>query len=190
VGLRECRYTLEHPDPVSHSAIELGCCRNDRESAAGNGSTKRQRFPQPAIKREPEGSSCTGLLALKNQSAPEEHRFWELANDWLFAGVGASCTFDYFSTLNMGRRGRQEILLSNALDNHAAFAVMEAAGTGASVGVSYLFHRYGHHKLERWVATVHISLATTGAIRNYCLKTGHSLAAPSLPCQIENSNEC
>jgi hypothetical protein len=109
-----------------------------------------------------------------------EHRFWDATNDWLFAGVGASRTLDYFSTLNMRRRGRDEILLNNeVVDDHAAFAVIEAAGTGASIGVSYLFHHYGHHKLERATSIVHIGLATTGAVRNYCLKTAHpATAAP------------
>jgi hypothetical protein len=108
----------------------------------------------------------------------EDHRFWDQTNDWLFAGVGASRTLDYFSTLNMRRRGRQEILLSNdAVDTHAAFAAIEAAGTGVSIGAAYLFHRYGHHKLERWVSIVHIGLATTGSVRNYCLKTFHTTGA-------------
>jgi hypothetical protein len=103
-----------------------------------------------------------------------EHRFWDKENDWLFAGVAASRTLDYFSTLNLRRRGDQELLVTNDLvDNHAAFAVVEAAGTGVSIGASYLFHRYGHHKLERWTSIVHIGLTTTGAVRNYCLKTAH-----------------
>ena len=110
----------------------------------------------------------------------DEHRFWDRTNDWLFAGVAASRTLDYFSTLNMRRRGRQEILLTNdVVDNHAAFAIIEAAGTGVSIGASYLFHRYGHHKLERWTSIVHIGLATTGAVRNYSLKTAHK--TPSAP---------
>jgi hypothetical protein len=124
-------------------------------------------------------SARAKFSAVKAEKDPEAHRFWDRRNDWLFAGVGASRTLDYFSTLNMRRRGRQEILLSNeAVDNHAAFAVIEGAGTGFSIGASYLFHRYGHHKLERWTSTVHISLATAGAIRNYCLKTTHVAAAP------------
>ena len=107
------------------------------------------------------------------------HRFWDKKNDWLFAGVGAARTFDYFSTLNLRRRGGREILVTNDLvDNHAAFAVVEAAGTGVSIGVSYLFHRYGHHKLERWTSVVHFGLATTGGVRNYCLKTAHPKTAP------------
>jgi hypothetical protein len=109
-----------------------------------------------------------------------EHRFWDKTNDWLFAGMAASRTLDYFSTLNMRRRGRQEILLTNeAVDNHAAFGAIEAAGTSVSIGASYLFHRYGHNRLERWVSIVHIGLATTGSVRNYCLKTFHSTARPS-----------
>lgn len=103
-----------------------------------------------------------------------EHRFWDRENDLLFTGVAASRTFDYFSTLNMRRRGRQEIFLTNdAVDNHAAFALIEAGATGVSIGAAYIFHRYGHHKLERWTSIVHIGVASGGAVRNYSLKTAH-----------------
>ena len=102
------------------------------------------------------------------------HRFWDRENAWLFAGVGAARTLDYSSTLNMRRRGRQEILLSNWLvDRHGLFAGVEAGGTALSLGTSYLFHRTGHHRLERWVSVAHISLATAGAVRNYSLQTAH-----------------
>ena len=111
-------------------------------------------------------------------SGIKQHRFWDKENNWLFAGVGAARTLDFFSTLNMRRRGRQEIFLTNdVVDNHPAFASIEAAGTGVSIGAAYLFHRYRHHKLERWTSIVHISLATTGAARNYCLKTTHRAPA-------------
>ncbi len=110
------------------------------------------------------------------------HRFWDKENDGLFVGVGASRALDYFSTLNMRRRGRQEIFLTNdVVDNHAAFAAIEASATGVSIGAAYLFHRYGHHKLERWTSIVHIGLTTTGSVRNYCLKTAHFAATPRSP---------
>jgi len=109
------------------------------------------------------------------QAPPQTHRFWDKENEWLFAGVGASRTLDYFSTLNFRRRGNHEVLLTNDLvDNHAAFAAVEAGATGLSIGVSYLFHYYGHHKLERWVSIIHISAATVGAAHNYSLKTVHT----------------
>lgn len=108
------------------------------------------------------------------------HPFWDKKNVWLFGTVGAARALDFASTLNMRRRGRSEILLTNdVVDNHAAFAVIEAAGAGASLGASYLFHRYGHHRLERWMSMTHIGVATGGAIRNYCLRTRHP--APAAP---------
>ena len=118
----------------------------------------------------------------KTTSLSIEHRFWDKENDLLFAGVAAARTLDYFSTLNMRRRGRQEIFLTNeAVDNHAGFALIEAGATSVSIGASYLFHRYGHHKLERWTSIVHIGLATSGAVRNYSLKTAHLSAAGAQP---------
>jgi len=134
----------------------------------------------------PEAKAATNVpaapLPKPEASRHHEHRFWDRTNDWLFAGVGASRTLDYFSTLNLRRRGRQEVLITNdAVDNHAAFAVIEAAGTGVSIGAAYLFHRYGHHKLERWTSIVHLSLATTGAVRNYSLKTFHGSPSATIP---------
>jgi hypothetical protein len=103
-----------------------------------------------------------------------EHHFWDRENDLLFAWVGASRALDYSSTLNFRRRGVNEVFLTNDIvDNHAGFAAIEAGGTAVSIGVSYLFHHYHHHSLERWTSIVHASLATGGAIRNYSLKSAH-----------------
>lgn len=136
---------------------------------------------QEARKPEPSGvpESPSRIREPRRENVSRDHRFWDQENRWLFAGVGAARTLDYFSTLNMRRRGRQEIFLTNdVVDNHAAFAAIEAAAAGVSVGASYLFHRYRHHQLERWTSFVHIGLATTGAVRNYCLKTAHPKPAP------------
>jgi hypothetical protein len=130
----------------------------------------------------PVGVDPSILGKLKTAPPKKTHGFWDKENDWLFAGVGASRTLDYFSTLNMRRRGRQEIFLTNdVVDNHPAFAAIEASATGVSIGAAYLFHRYGHHKLERWTSIVHMGLATTGSVRNYCLKTAHFAATPGSP---------
>ena len=103
------------------------------------------------------------------------HRFWDRENDLLFAGVAGARALDYSSTLNLRRRGRQEILLTDwVVDDHGLFAGIEASGVALFVGVSYIFHRTGHHKLERWVSIVHIGVATGGAVRNYGLKTFHT----------------
>jgi hypothetical protein len=113
------------------------------------------------------------------EKKPPVHRFWDKQNDWLFAGVGAGRALDFASTRNARRRGLNEALLNNDIvDNLPAFAVIEAAATGASIGVSYLFHRKGHHSLERWTSYIHIGVAFFGAGRNYALKTPHPAAVP------------
>jgi len=79
---------------------------------------------------------------------------------------------DYASTRHLRDQGNNEWLLSNSIvDNRPLFVGIELAGTAASVGVSYLFHRTGHHTLERWTSVVHFGVATGGAVRNYLLKT-------------------
>lgn len=110
-----------------------------------------------------------------NVSKPVEHRFWDRENGLLFAGVGAGRGLDYASTLNLRHRGINEAFLTNSIvDNHPLFAGIEVAATAASVGVSYLFHRTGHHRLERWTSAIHAGIAVGGAIRNYGLKAPQS----------------
>jgi len=110
------------------------------------------------------------------------HRFWDRENILLFSGVAASRFLDFASTKNFLARGRQEILLpDDIVYNNAGFAALEAAGTMTSVGISYVLHRYGHHKLERWLSIGHIGVTTFGAVRNYCLETRHPAKTASNP---------
>ncbi len=108
-------------------------------SAQQSTETQQTQLPEkPQPQRPPDAQSSAPGLA--QPSSP--HRFWDKRNAWLFAGVAASRALDFHSTGNMRRRGRNEILLTNEIvDNKPAFAAIEAAGTLASVGISYLFHR-------------------------------------------------
>ena len=120
---------------------------------------------------------CIPALAQQAPDAPsaakkpvETHRFWDKTNCLLFAGVAGARYLDYGSTIYMRNRGVNEWLLTNDIvDNHPAFAAIEAAGTAASVALSYAFHKTGHHTLERMTSVVHIGVATGGAIRNFTL---------------------
>ncbi len=99
-----------------------------------------------------------------------EHAFWDRENCELFAAVGAVRAMDYASTRHFRARGANEVLLSNSIvDNKPLFAGIEIGATAASIGVSYLFHRTRHHKLERWVSFVHIGVGAFGDARNYTL---------------------
>ena len=116
----------------------------------------------------PQDDSSPGPQPIAPQNAPKpSHRFWDATNSALFLGVAGGRALDYVSTQQMRRRGVNELLLSNQIvDNKPLFVTIEAAGTAASIAVSYLFHRSGHHKLERWTSIVHISFSVGGAIRN------------------------
>jgi hypothetical protein len=118
--------------------------------------------------------ASTPSSTLPAKGAVQTHRFWDRENILWFAGVGAARGLDYSSTLNLRRRGDDEVFLNNSIvDNHPLFAGIEAAATITSVGVSYLFHRTGHHRLERWTSAVHFGLTVGGALRNYALPTQH-----------------
>jgi len=144
------------------------------ENYAGNlTSTLRLSAMQSGTQDAPGGTAGQNAPAKKTVK-PAVHRFWDTENILLFAGVGAARGLDYASTLNIRRRGINEAFLTNAIvDNHAEFAAIEVAATAASVGLSYIFHATGHHRLERWTSYVHMGVAVGGAIRNYALKTPH-----------------
>lgn len=102
------------------------------------------------------------------------HAFWDRTNILLFSGVAVFRGLDYASTRNFLARGRDEILIpDDIVNNSAGFASLEAAGTLTSVGLSYLLHRTGHHKLERWLSIGHIGVTGFGVVRNYSLKSKH-----------------
>ena len=121
------------------------------------------------------GQELTGsTLEVQPPPSTAVHRFWDRENILLFSGVAVMRGLDYASTRNFQARGRKEILLpEDVVNNSAAFASIEAAGTVTSVGISYLFHRTGHHTLERWMSISHISVTAFGDVRNYCLKSKH-----------------
>jgi hypothetical protein len=102
------------------------------------------------------------------------HTFWDRTNRGLFAGIAVTRTLDYTSTINMQYRGREEILLpDDVVLNRAGFAALEAASAATSIGISYLLHRTGHHRLERWLSIGHISVTGFGDVRNYSLRSKH-----------------
>jgi hypothetical protein len=107
-------------------------------------------------------------------AAAPAHRFWDRENILLFSGVAVFRGLDYASTRNFMARGRTEVLVpDDVVNNSAGFAGLEAAATMTSVGISYIFHRTGHHKMERWVSIGHIGVTGFGVVWNYSLESKH-----------------
>jgi hypothetical protein len=109
----------------------------------------------------------------ENHIAPE-HKFWDRKNILLFSGIAVFRGLDYASTRNFQSRGRQEVLIpDDVANNSAGFASLEAAATATSVGISYIFHRTRHHKMERWLSIGHAGVTVFGVAWNYSLKSNH-----------------
>ena len=129
-------------------------------TSRGEGGQATTKAPVPAPPPEPQASP--------------PHAFWDRTNILLFSGVGVFRGLDYASTRNFQARGREEVLIpDDVVNNSAGFASLEAAGTAASVGLSYWMHRAGHHRIERWISIVHIGVTGFGVARNYSLKSKH-----------------
>jgi hypothetical protein len=149
-------------------ATGVGACQ-DVPRAKVFGGDSYGNFESPSGRR----ADIPEVPAAPKPDAP--HAFWDRENILLFSGIAATRALDYASTRNFQARGRQEILLPrDVVNNSAAFASIEVAGIAASVGISYWFHRTGHHTLERWFSVVHVAATGFGDARNYALKSKHS----------------
>jgi len=101
---------------------------------------------------------------------PADHAFWDAQNGVLFVGVTGARMFDYVSTRRFRALHLKEWLLDNGtVDNRPLFFAIELGGSAASIGFSYLMHRLGHHRAERWASILHIAFGIAGGIWNYTL---------------------
>ena len=87
------------------------------------------------------------------------HRFWDRENSILFATNAAFGAADFVVTRDNLRGGGQELNPVTRLfsGSTAGLAVNFAGETAGVLGLSYVFHKTGHHKLERYVSMVNIS---------------------------------
>ena len=94
----------------------------------------------------------------RTQPIDGQHRFMDRNNCVLFAAVGALNTADFFVTRNNLAHGGTEInpITRPFASSTSGLAVNFAAETAGSIGLSYLFHKTGHHKLERITSFVNI----------------------------------
>ncbi|HVN17984.1 MAG TPA: hypothetical protein VMU05_04405 [Dongiaceae bacterium] len=99
------------------------------------------------------------------------HKFWDRQNKTLFlitAGLnGADFAVTRANLQSGGRELNPMVRIFGRSD--AGLAINFAGNTAAAVAVSYLFHRTGHHKLERLSSMMTIG-ASAGAV-SYGLAT-------------------
>jgi hypothetical protein len=92
------------------------------------------------------------------EQKPFEHRFWDRENRTLFAMNAALAGADFAVTRrNLDHNGKELNPLTSLLSGSTpGLAANFAIETGGVVGVSYLFHKTGHHRLERMTSYVNL----------------------------------
>jgi hypothetical protein len=111
---------------------------------------------RPASLGEPFSTSTTVHPA----SIPESssHRFWDRENSFLFAANAAFSAADFVVTRDNLRNGGQELNpVTRVFAGSTTGLAMNFAGeTAGVIGLSYFFHKTGHHRLERAVSMLNI----------------------------------
>jgi len=93
------------------------------------------------------------------------HPFWDRENRVLFTAVGAMAVADFCTTRANLVSGGKELnpvtrVFSGSTPGLAANFALETAST---IGIGYMFHKTGHHKLERITSFVTIG-TSAGAV--------------------------
>jgi hypothetical protein len=93
-----------------------------------------------------------------------DHRFWDRKNSFLFATSAAFSAADFVVTRdNLRAGGGRELnpVVSVFGTSSTGLAMNFAGETVGVIGLSYLFHKTGHHKLERAVTMLNIGGSAT-----------------------------
>jgi hypothetical protein len=111
--------------------------------------------PAPAVRSAP----------VTLPESPVRHRFWDRENSVLFATSAAFSAADFVVTRDNLHSGGRELnpITSWFTGSTAGLAVNFAGETAGVVGLSYFFHKTGHHKMERAVSMLNIG-ASAGAV--------------------------
>jgi hypothetical protein len=102
--------------------------------------------------------------------APSHRRFWDRENTILFAATVATSAGDFVVTRNNLQNGGQELNpITRVFSGSTAGLALNFAGEAAGVtGMSYLFHKTGHHRLERLAPM--LNMAASGYAIGYGLR--------------------
>ena len=100
---------------------------------------------------------------------PAPHAFWDGKNRALFAAVGTLAAVDFYAThANLASGGKELNPVTRVFTGSTpGLATNFALEAGTVIGISYMFHKTGYHKLERITALVNIG--ASGAAAGYSL---------------------
>jgi hypothetical protein len=150
--------------PVETASVELTPSSVD---GLRSGASNRAVFAAVPLSPLPIPAIATGAFITVRQSpkiAPP-HAFWDRENKMLFTAVAGLATADFVAThANLASGGKELNPATRVLAGSTpGLATNFALETGAVMGISYMFHKTGHHKLERITALVDIGTSAGAA---------------------------
>ena len=116
-------------------------------------------FAQGPFPEAPQPSAETSTFVSRPPSElPSQHKFWDKQNFALFAATAALSAADFSVTrANLQSGGRELNPIVRVFGRSTAGLAVNFSGeTGGVIGLSYLLHKAGHHRLERMASTLDI----------------------------------
>lgn len=105
--------------------------------------------------------------------APSQHNFWDRENLSLFGVVAGLSAADFAVTrANLQNGGKELDPVARLFGRSTAGLAANFAGeTAGVVGISYFFHKTGHHKLERLTSVINISASSLAVTYDFTHRT-------------------
>jgi hypothetical protein len=106
------------------------------------------------------------VVANTPPEAPSQHKFWDNENRTLFVAVAVLSAADFAVTrANLQNGGRELNPVTRLFSGSTAGLAANFAGeTAGIIGLSYYFHKTGHHQLERLTPLLNIGASTFAVV--------------------------
>jgi hypothetical protein len=153
--------------PVETASVELTPSLADGLRPGADGRAVFAALPMAPMPAPAAMAPMAFITTTTRTKNSPPHAFWDRENKVLFTAVAGLATADFIAThANLASGGKELNPATRVLAGSTPGLVTNfALETGAVMGLSYMFHRTGHHKLERITALVDIG--TSGAAAGF-----------------------
>lgn len=134
------------------SVATLNAAPRNSDSGNPDSATSAPALPAATDAQPASPNAMVVSTAVSNPpEAPDHPKFWDNENRALFTTVALLSAADFAITRSILQNGGKELNPVTRLfsGSTAGLAVNFAGETAGVIGVSYFFHKTGHHRLER-----------------------------------------
>lgn len=109
-------------------------------------------------------------FTMPDAPSQQQHKFFDRQNKIAFGTLAGLIAVDSITTQRLTNSGRayeaNPIWRPMVRQGWAGQAAASALGYASALGVSYTFHKMGHHKLERWTNWLMVGMEGANDVRN------------------------